>query len=334
MKVFAYGYSPGHGTMDSLHARAWAYQGDMMLRALISDLGSLPDMEIVTLRDPHVPALDLLRSVVVVPCDRPFEERFAECVRMADAVWPIAPESAGMLERLSRRVVRGKRILLGSRPSTVRLAASKRLTAQALAAAGIGVVDTYLADDEIAVTADAWVVKPDDGAGCLDTHIFNDLHKARAWLRAPGRKGYVLQPFVAGRSCSLSMLCCDGVAEVLSFDQHRIAVRNNQFHDLGCTVNGMADVSGACKELARQIAAAMPGLWGCASIDFILTPQGAVVLEVNPRIGASYIGLHASIGCNPAGLVVDLLGGMTAERSPAFRADVVSVATDAFSAHG
>ena len=33
-----------------------------------------------------------------------------------------------------------------------------------------------------------------------------------------------------------------------------------------------------------------------------------VVLAVHARVTASYAGLHASIGCNPAAMVLDLLG--------------------------
>jgi hypothetical protein len=47
-------------------------------------------------------------------------------------------------------------------------------------------------------------------------------------------------------------------------------------------------------------------MWGG---DF--TESGPVVLGVYPRLTASYVGLHASI-CNPVGLVLDLLNGISA----------------------
>lgn len=333
MKVFAFGYSSGDGPMDEMPHRSLEHQSDMMLRALIADLGALPDIEVITLRASRAPALDLPQSVLVIPCDRPFDQRFNDCVQLADAVWPIAPESAGVLERLSRKILRRKRILLGSRPAAVRLASSKILTARVLANAGIPVVDTYMPDEVLPANADAWVVKPDDGAGCVDTHIFNGAQKALEWINASGVDGYVLQPFVPGRPCSLSLLCCNGVAQVLSCNEQRVAVRNNQFHFLGCTVNGIADFTGECDRLAQRIAQMVPGLWGYVGVDFIMTGRGAVVLEVNPRLTTSYIGLRASIGCNPAGLVVDLLQTGAVTKLPAFRTDVVSVDADVISTH-
>ena len=84
-------------------------------------------------------------------------------------------------------------------------------------------------------------------------------------------------------------------------------MRDNRFHVLGSVVNGLADDDGSLARLAQQVAAAIPSLWGYVGVDFLLTAHGAVVLDVNPRLTVAYAGLHASIGCNPAGLVLDLL---------------------------
>jgi predicted ATP-grasp superfamily ATP-dependent carboligase len=51
-------------------------------------------------------------------------------------------------------------------------------------------------------------------------------------------------------------------------------------------------------------------------IDLVDTDEGPVVLEVNPRLTTSYVGLADTIGTNPAGLVLDLLkagAGLAAE---------------------
>ena len=101
-------------------------------------------------------------------------------------------------------------------------------------------------------------------------------------------------------------------------------VHDNRFHFLGSTVNGLLDADGALERLAQQVAAALPTLWGYVGVDIILTDHGAVVLDVNPRLTAAYAGLHASIGCNPAGLVIDLLKGPAMPALPAKRR-VVSV---------
>jgi hypothetical protein len=121
--------------------------------------------------------------------------------------------------------------------------------------------------------------------------------------------GYVLQPFIAGKLGSLSLMCCDGVARVLSLQpgaggharqplpfprQHRQRPGRRRRR---------------ARPPGQQVAAAIPSLWGYVGVDFVLTAHGAVVLDVNPRLTAAYAGLHASTGRNPAGLVIDLLKG-------------------------
>jgi predicted ATP-grasp superfamily ATP-dependent carboligase len=301
VKVFVFDYASG----DAAPARR--HQGQMMLRALLDDLGQVPGIELVAMSAPG----SLLR-------------RFAASVRAADAVWPLAPQAGGTLERLSRHVLRHQRILLGSRPHALRVAASRLRTSRVLACAGIDVVPTYAPGQLLPDVRGAWVVKPDDGADVEDTRIFSTADAALAWIA--GRAGYVLQPFIPGKLGSLSLLCRDGNAQLLGCNAHRIAVRDNQFHFLGTTVNSLPDTDGAFARLAQAVARVLPGLWGHVGIDFVLAGHGAVVLAVNARMTASYAGLHASIGCNPAAMVFDLLAPPASP--PCLRSKPVVVSVD------
>lgn len=332
LKVFAFEYTSGGGLTDQELPTSLMHQGEMMHRSLLADLSAIADVDVITTRDSRLPMLDLPPSALVIPVHGKFAQRFNDCVQAADAVWLVAPEFGGILEGLSRKVLRRKRILLGSSPGAVRVAGSKQLTVRALANAGIPVVDTYTPQQALPGKIEAWVVKPDNGAGCLNTRIFSGARKALAWIQTNGEDGYVLQPFISGQPCSLSLICCDGLARVLSCNEQRIAVRDNQLHFLGSTVNRITDSTGEFDRLAQKIAGAIPGLWGYVGVDFILTESGAVVLEVNPRMTTSCAGLHASIGCNPAQLVLDLLQGPAGLSRPACKRVVVSVDVAAFDA--
>jgi predicted ATP-grasp superfamily ATP-dependent carboligase len=312
IKVFAFDYASGGGDGGAAGTALpdpLKQQGRIMLGALLADLAALPHVELITIGDPGL-----------------FGRRFDACLQAADAVWPLAPEAGGLLERLSRQVLDHNRILLGSKPDALRVAASKLGTARVLATAGVAVVSTYTQDQNLPDWGGAWVVKPDDGAACLNTRIFPGASAALAWIAACGETGYVLQPFIQGKLGSLSLLCCDGEAQVLSCNEQRIAVRDNQFHFLGTIVNSLSDDAGGFARLAQSVAAAIPGLWGHVGVDFVNAEGGVVVLEVNPRMTTSYCGLHASIGCNPAALVLDLLehpGG-----APRARPKPVAVSVD------
>lgn len=332
MKVFAFDYTSGGGPMDRELPNSLRHQGEMMLRALLADLAALPGVEVVTTCDSRLPLPDLPESVLIVSGDGDFAQRFNDCVQAADAVWPMAPEFGEILEDLSVEVLRHKRILLGSKPSAIRIATSKLLTLRTLANAGIRVVETFTPDQALPAEIEAWIVKPDNGAGCSNTRIFSGARKALSWIETNGDGSYVLQPFISGKRCSLSLLCCAAGALVLSCNEQRIAVRDNQFYFLGSTVNSMTDFTGEFDQIAQQVVAAIPGLWGYVGVDFILTENGVVVLEVNPRMTTSFAGLHASIGCNPAGLVLGLLQDPNRIPRSEFEHVAVSVDVEAFGA--
>lgn len=325
LKVFAFDYTNDGGPMARALPGTFRQQGAMLMDALVADLGAVPGVDVCTMA-----TLAGTSGFDTALAAQPFGERFAACVRAADAVWPLAPESGGLLESLSRHVLRGKRILLGSAPGAVRVASSKFKVARALADSGVPVVPTYRPHASLPDGQGAWVVKPDDGAGCLDARLFSDRRAALTWLRTSAVQGYVLQPFVAGKLGSLSLICCDGATRVLARNLERMAIHDNRFHFLGCTVNGLEDTDGALERLAQRVAAALPTLWGYVGVDIILTERGPVVLEVNPRLTAAYAGLHASIGCNPAGLVIDLLRSPAAMPAPATRRRAVSVDVASF----
>jgi len=333
LKVFVFDHLAAGGRSTRPPPQTLRRQSEMLQQALLADLGALPGVEIVreagwnaasgSAADVDSPGTGKAArrpwagtDPAPLPELRRFGRQFAAGVQAADAVWPLVHQSSSMLERLSRGVLRGKRILLGSAPGAVGVAGSKLKLAQVLADGGVAAVATYSPHAPLPQDGGPWVVKPDDGAGCLDTWLFKDRAAALAWIRANASDGYVMQPFVAGKLGSLSLICCDGVARVLACNQERVAMRDNRFHFLGSVVNGLSDEDGALARLAQQVAAAIPSLWGYVGVDFVLTAQGAVVLDVNPRLTAAYAGLHASIGYNPAGLVLDLLQGPAGMRTP------------------
>lgn len=324
MRIFVYEHITGGGLLDQALPVSLAQEGDMMLHALLRDLGDISGVEIVTTRDPRLPVLGFPVSVYTPRSAAHSERILQHCIDIADAVWPIAPESGGALERIHRSVLKHGRKLLGSHTDAVCLTASKRATSLHLTQAGIAAVPTYSTDAALHDTSGSWVVKPDDGAGCSDTRLFHNLPAAQQWLQAnPGN--YVLQPYIPGSALSLCVLCREGTADLLSCNEQRVVVRDGQFHFLGSVVNALIDGDGAFAELARRVAAAIPGLWGYVGIDLVQSGSQRVVMEVNPRLTTSYAGLRQALGCNPAALVMGLLDEAKPLRLPKFAQQRIDV---------
>lgn len=324
MKILAYEHITGGGMLGDGQMSALAPEGDAMLRALVDDLTAIPGMEVAALRDARMSA-DLPATLHHVNSASDFWPAFRRAMRETDAVWPIVPEQDGLLLRITEEILQAGRVLLGCRPDTVKIATSKRATAHVLARAGIAAVPAFTDERSIPPEIGKIVVKPDDGAGCQDTLLFRSQRQLQAWLRNNARAGMVFQPYIDGDARSLSLLCCDGRARLLACNRQKVSIDGDVFGFSGVSVGAVTDESGRYAALASGVARALPGLWGYCGVDFIETESGSIVIEVNPRLTTSYVGLHRAIGINPAQLVLELPGSLEAAAGAIHRTRAVEV---------
>ncbi len=304
MKVFVFEYVTGGGCADTT-LPAFLTDADLMWRAMMLDLTAIPGVEVISLRDDRLDQPAIAGARIVATRAATYGEDFRLCLAASDAAWIVAPETGGVLERLSRTVQLAGKRLLSSRPEGARIAASKSATARHLAGYGIATVPTY-SSPYLIVEDGPVVMKPDDGAGCLDTRVFDNLEAAEVWTLLHPAEDRLFQPYVAGQPRSLSLLCCDGRAQLLSVNRQHVSLEGGCLAFHGVSVDDLSDTDGCYAELAERIAAAMPGLWGHVGVDFIESAAGPLVLEVNPRLTVSYAGLRAALGLNPAQCLLDL----------------------------
>ncbi len=312
MRLLICEYVTGGGFLGQPLPASLAREGDMMLAALVKDVAGVGGIDIVSVRDERLGNAGLPAAFRVVTAREDPWIAWRDAIEAADAVWPIAPETGGALARLSELVLAAGRALIGSRPRAVALAASKLATAEHLAALGIAVVPTVPSqaalNGNLPAAPNGWVVKPDDGAGAESTRLFRRRDDMRRWLTAaPERGNFVVQPYAEGMAASLSMLCQNGRAWLLSCNRQEVAIENGAFRFCGSVVGGLEQRRPLLEPIAVAVAAAMPDLWGYVGIDFIDMAAGPLVLEVNPRLTTSYVGLGRAIRMNPAELVLGLI---------------------------
>jgi predicted ATP-grasp superfamily ATP-dependent carboligase len=259
---------------------------------------------------------------------------FRSAARRVDAVWIVAPETAGRLERLTRAALAAGARVLGSEPAGIRLAASKWRTAAALRRAGVPVVPTRRLGPLVQRIASGgnggglqrdgpggpgvrwpWsfplVAKPDDGVGCDAVRLARgpaDLVRRRA----PSARGrWVVQPRVRGTPASVAVLVGPGAAVPLALASQRVLARR-RFTYAGGEVPLRRRDARQAREVAVRACRAIPGLAGYVGVDLMLTSEGPLVLEVNPRLTTSYLGLRAATRANVAAAAIAALEG----RSP------------------
>ncbi|MCG8123681.1 MAG: ATP-grasp domain-containing protein [Candidatus Thiodiazotropha taylori] len=308
MRVFVFEYITGGGMLDSPMPPSLAEEGDMMLMSLLSDLLEINGIEIFVTRDARLGRLNLPVECHLLRGMEDFTAAWVDCLEQADAVWPIAPEFSNVLLHISETVGNQGKLLLNSPPSAVETTSSKSLTSKRLRQQGISVVPTYRFEEGVPDHFGSWVLKPDDGVGCQGIRLCHDRDELFQQLKLmPVGGDYVAQPFIHGTPTSINMLVNQGQALVMSVNHQRIAMTDTGFMLLGCVVNGQLEDKTRFRNLGKAVAAAMPDLWGIIGVDIIDTKEGLQVLEINPRLTTSYVGLRESTGINPAALVFDLL---------------------------
>ena len=225
-----------------------------------------------------------------------------------DLVWAVAPETDGVLLALHEAV--GATRWVGCEAQAIRTASSKRATLDALARSGVTTPLAFAEGDD----ASRWIVKPDDGAGSIDTRVHTRREAALADLAARHARGLsaTAEPFVDGEALSVSLLAGPGFVQPLALNRQRIAIgADGSLVFQGVQINALDrqhDTRAVALHLAAlDVARALPGLRGFVGIDVVWhATRGPVVIEVNPRTTCAYVGLSAALGRNLAGESVAL----------------------------
>ncbi|MEI7861035.1 MAG: ATP-grasp domain-containing protein [Planctomycetota bacterium] len=291
------------GTVNSATAAAIAGEGRAMLLALVADAAKCHTLSLTVLLDAAAPPLFSTGTpgpqLVMVP---PGQEASLLCREAAAHDWTliVAPETDGILaRRVSTARASGGKVAISGR-EFLATASSKQATVLQLAAAGVPVpAGRLVAAGEPPPTGFHLpaVQKGVDGVGCDG---FAVLAGQPLPVAAYPRR---VEAFVAGLPVGVSCLCGPrGITVLPPVLQHFSASTGFS----GGSVPLPPDLVPRAEQLARRAVAALsrprssgqPGdgqAGGWVGVDMILAAagdgSGDRVLEVNPRLTTSFVGL-------------------------------------------
>ena len=283
------------------------YEGNLMRDALLSDLSQLP-YRISTTVDVRLRRPDFCHDCIEIDINDDVWEIWEQQIKHADAVWLIAPETDGLLKKLTELAVLHGKLVLGCGLKSIELASHKMTTYLALTRAGIPTIPTYRIENWPNVDG-KWVVKPNDGAGCSDTLYVEKAHDLIRWINKSNKaSSHVIQPYQEGVAASISCVIHQGFARILSCNKQLIRIEDRVFKYAGIEINALQQFWHAFELLAQKIAESDMNLNGYIGIDVIVKADcSIVVVEINPRLTTSYAGLAEATGENPAALIINSL---------------------------
>lgn len=307
MRIFVYEYLCAGGPgADSLRAEGWA-----MLSAVLTDLGRVPGVQLDTILDGECGAEPSGPSLVIHSPTFPEEDIFRRLAHAADFTLVIAPECDGLLWTRCRWVEEAGGRLLGPSVDAVKLTGDKLMLARHLQEKSVPVPG-------IGGRCFPAVLKPRDGAGSQATFLVRDeeeLAGCAARAEAEGWRGeLLLQPFVPGLPVSVALLLGPRQRIALPAATQELSA-DGRFRYQGGRLPLPPKLAERARALALRAAEAIPGLQGYVGVDLVLgESEGSrdVVIEINPRLTTSYVGLRALAESNLAEAMLDVVRGRDA----------------------
>jgi predicted ATP-grasp superfamily ATP-dependent carboligase len=291
--ILVHEWVTGGGMADTMPPPSWAAEGRAMRRAIAGDFAALEGGRarvIVTLDDrlDHDPGPWTVERIGA----RHDPQRVLRLATEADFTVLVAPETMGILEGVMIRMQEVGARWLGSSPDAVALTRNKARLAGWLVARGIDTPPCRLVSPFRGLPSAATypaVIKPNDGAGTIDTFLVDDASRLPA--RARGMLAAVMQPYVRGRPMSASFLVDSaGRAWPIGIGEQQITLTDGQFAYRGGRLPAGIGVD---QRPVRASVESVPGMRGFVGVDFIWdeSRRHATILEINPRPTTSIVGL-------------------------------------------
>jgi tyramine---L-glutamate ligase len=298
MRIFVYEHLCALGAGDAGQASlapSLLREGRAMLDAVSADLRSVPGVEVVTAASAGEPD---------------FRRHAAD----ADFSLVIAPEFDGILEERCRWTVKSGGRLLGPSPALVRLTADKLDLCHYFQRRHVPTPRTWPLGEEPSHFPVVW--KPRDGAGSQATFLLwspDDRDEAEKHVRLE-RSGaaMVAQEFIGGAPSSVAFLAGPSQRTALQ-PCSQLLSSDGRFQYRGGHTPLSIDLTARAVSLATVAVDALNGLHGYVGVDLVLgaDPSADRIIEVNPRLTTSYIGLRQLADFNIAEMLLRAVRGET-----------------------
>ena len=291
-----------------------------MLWALLADFRRWGAVHTITSLDPRfeacIPGLNrstLPAGEIACPLPGRYEDAYGSLLKRCDAVLIVAPETNGILARLTAQAESAGLPLLccSSRASAV--AGNKAVCAKLFRGAQLPCPKTRTASFASAgriakQMGYPLVMKPLDGVGCEGVFRITDYAELDGILKmvryATAHDRVILQSFADGIHASVSLIVSKGRCLPVSLNCQLIEA-GSRLQYLGSRVPFDHPARVSALNLAVSAANLIPGLNGYVGVDVVLTGENAWLIEINPRLTTSYIGLRQVAEANMARVIWD-----------------------------
>jgi predicted ATP-grasp superfamily ATP-dependent carboligase len=323
LKILIYEHVSGGGYSEQPLPPGVLAEGYAMLRGLIADFKAAGH-ETTVLLDERISRLDApLNADIIIPvCHSEESEKIITSIsKINDALYIIAPETSKILEEIVKLVEQTGKMSLNCKSNAISQVANKASFYETLQAMGFPIPKSLILNIDGA-TADVLqkikkalkfplVFKPVDGTSCSGISVVkkdDQIEQAISKIRqVTSSKRFIVQEFINGASASVSLISNGKKALPLSLNSQSLILSppyTESSYKGGCVPFNHSLEKDAFV-LAQKAVEAFPGLRGYIGVDVVLTEFQVFVVDVNPRLTTSYVGLRQLGDFNIAQLLID-----------------------------
>lgn len=242
------------------------------------------------------------------------ESRVEELVKLADLSLVIAPEENGVLERVVETVEESGVETLNSTPESIKLSRSKLKVAELCSKIKLKHPKTIRLEeldksiDKAFELGFPLIIKPIEGAGCVGSRIVKGLKELEHVLGLIDSRKYIAQEYLRGFDASVSLAAGASEVKAISLNAQLIEKTKSSLRYLGGYTplkhKALRNAFNSSIKLVKAV-----GLRGYVGVDLVLRGGEAYVIEVNPRLTTSIIGLSKALNRNLFKLILSVLRG-------------------------
>ena len=311
MRLFLYEYITGGGLLEldlnsaEVPASLLA-EGKAMITALATDALMIPGFQVTLLWDHRLPPPDLPESCLQGVADpHAAAEAFQKANAESQGTILIAPESDSTLFDCAVSALEFGGRLWSPSPDVIELCSDKQRTADHLAKCEVPVpLGVSLEPNQelpIGFPSPA-VLKPIDGCGSQGLQLITKDEIPESWSvgRCPDYP-VRMEPFLPGLPASVSVLCGPKQQIALPACKQHLSA-DGTFAYEGGSLPLDRKLAQRAEALALRAIRSLPQPRGYLGVDLILGPAADgsddAVIEINPRLTTSYVGLRQATADN------------------------------------
>ncbi|MCW4053654.1 MAG: ATP-grasp domain-containing protein, partial [Candidatus Bathyarchaeota archaeon] len=302
MRLLVYEHVSGGGFADELITASFLSEGFAMLRTLISDFKAAGH-KVTTTLDSRIARLNPpIAADCIIPVSSSDQTQVAvqKIAESADAAYVIAPETDGALQSFVKLVEKTGVASLNCTSAGIEKVSEKIVFHKFMKNLGMPLPETKffsIADDlqEIkkAIRSDLnfpVIFKPADGVSCIGLSIArNEEQVAGAIGKIKGsslNKHFLIQELIKGTASSVSLLSSGSTAVSISLNHQDVTIGTPD--SFSSYSGGVAPFDHPLQnktfKVAEKLVKSVPELRGYIGVDFVLSENGLVAIEINPRL--------------------------------------------------